>query len=82
MHISVVVADGSYYDGQFELRVIGVDLLIPFHSPVQIGFLAFNVHGIDGIQPEPGGERETVLVRPFGQRWQNDGLQEELEVDN
>lgn len=42
--------------------------------PIQIRFLAFDVHRIDGIEPEPGGKGEPVLIRPLGHRWQDDGL--------
>ena len=32
---------------------------------VEVGLLAFDVHGVDRVQSEPRRERESVLLRPF-----------------
>lgn len=36
--------------------------------PVKVWLFPFNVHGIDGIQPEPGRKSEAALMRPSRQR--------------
>ena len=33
--------------------------------PVQVWFLSLDVDGVEGVQSEPRGEREAVLVRPL-----------------
>ena len=38
---------------------------------VQVRLFTLDIHRVDRVQPEPGGERETVLLRPSGKRWQN-----------
>ena len=37
-------------------------------SPVEVGLLLLDVDGVEGVEPEPGGEGEPGLVRPLGQR--------------
>ena len=36
-------------------------------SPVEVGLLLLDVDGVEGVEPEPGGEGEARLVRPPGQ---------------
>lgn len=41
------------------------------YLPVEIGFLALNVHRVNWIQSKPGGKGKSIFVGPFSQRRQN-----------
>ena len=41
---------------------------------VQVGLFSLDVHRVDGVQTEPGGESPAVLVGPSCQRWNHDRL--------
>ena len=42
--------------------------------PIKVGFFPFNIDSIEWIKPKPSSERESILIRPLGQRWKNDSL--------
>ncbi len=40
---------------------------------VEVRLLSLNVHRVDGVEAKAGAEREAVLVRPLGERWDEQG---------
>lgn len=45
--------------------------------PIEVWFVFVHVYVVQRILSEPSVDSEPVLVRPFGNRWQCNGLKEE-----
>lgn len=43
-------------------------------SPVEVWFVFVHIDVVEWILSEPGVDSKSVLVRPFGYRWQCNGL--------
>lgn len=42
--------------------------------PIEVGFLPLDIDSVERIKAKPSGERESVLIRPLGEGWQNHSL--------